>query len=85
MGNRIFLLTTSKGNELIIKNIIGNDYEIYVVTKSNLMVEMYEKNPVILIVDIDGFQERTIEMVQSILLIEYLPTVYVYNENSPII
>lgn len=85
MSNRIFLLTTSRDNELLIKNIIGNDYEIFVLTKSNLMVELYEKNPAILIVDIDGLEEHAIEMVQSIVSIEYLPVVYVYNEESRII
>ncbi|MBC8060906.1 MAG: HD domain-containing protein [Clostridiaceae bacterium] len=85
MGNRIFLLTTSENNEAIIRNVIGNEYEIYSVTKGSLMVELYKKNPVILIVDIDGFEEQTIEMIQSILSIEYLPVIYVYNEDSSII
>jgi len=82
MSKRIFLLTINDGNETSIKNIIGNDYEVYVVTKGNLMVDIYEKNPVLLIVDIDGFEEQSIEMVQSILSIEYLPVIYVQNENS---
>ena len=81
MGDKIFLITSSEGNEIIIKNVIGNDYEINVVTKNNLMVELYEKNPALLIVDLDGFGKQAIEMIQSIISIEYLPVVFVYNKD----
>lgn len=85
MDNTIFLLSTNENNEAIIRNAINSDYTIYSGTKNNLMAELYKINPKLLIVDIDGFEDHTIAMIQSILSIEYLPVIYVYSENSNII
>lgn len=39
MSTTIFLLSTNKNNELMIRNIISSNYEIYFGSKSNLMVK----------------------------------------------
>jgi Response regulator containing a CheY-like receiver domain and an HD-GYP domain len=80
MSNAIFLLTNSKSKELSIRNSISNDYEVHCVTKGDMMVEMYKKNPKALIVDIDTCEENTFDIIQSILDIEYLSVIYVYGE-----
>lgn len=48
------------------------------------MVEIYKRSPVVLIVDLDICEENTLNIIQSILDIEYLPVIYVYNERSKI-
>lgn len=84
MSNTIFLLTNSKSKELSISNSINSDYEVYCVTKGDMMVEMYKRNPKVLIVDIDACEDNTLDVIQSILDIEYLPVIYVYSEETKI-
>lgn len=84
MKSDILLLTTSSRKELIIRDSISQDYEIYCVNTSDIMVEIYKRNPVVLIVDLDICEENTLNIIQSILDIEYLPVIYVYKENSKI-
>jgi Response regulator containing a CheY-like receiver domain and an HD-GYP domain len=84
MRSNIFLLTNSKSKELSIRGSISSDYEVYCVTKGDMMVEMYKKNPKVLIVDIDICEDNTFDMIQSILAIEYLPVIYVYSEKIKI-
>lgn len=84
MKANVFLLTTDKNNEDTVRNVISNDYNLSCVDKSDLMVLMYEKEPVMLIVDLDCFEENTIEMIQSIIAVEYLSVVYVYSNRNKI-
>lgn len=79
MTGNIFLLTTDKNHEKIIRDAISSQYEVFCLSKTNLMVSMYEKEPIMFIVDIDCFEENTIEMIQSIIAVEYLSVVYVYS------
>ncbi len=84
MSDTIFLLIGNKRNEELIRNSIYGDFQVQCVNKSNLMVELYKTNPKTLLVDTDGFENQTIEMIQSILAIEYLPVIYIYSEDSKI-
>jgi HD-GYP domain-containing protein (c-di-GMP phosphodiesterase class II) len=84
MHNTIFLLTNSISKELIIRNCISSRYEVVCVSKGNLMVEMYKKSPQVLIVDIDSYENQSIEMIQSTLSMDYIPVVYVYSESTKV-
>ena len=81
MHSTIFLLTNSKMKELSIRGCVSSEYEVFCVTKGNLMVEMYNKNPQIIIVDLDSYETQAIEMIQSTLAMNYIPVVYVHSEN----
>ena len=81
MYGTIFLLTNSKSKELSIRSCVSSEYEVFCVTKGNLMVEMYNKNPQILIVDLDSYDAQAIELIQSTLAMDYLPVVYVHSGN----
>jgi HD-GYP domain-containing protein (c-di-GMP phosphodiesterase class II) len=82
MNTTVFLLTNNMENETIVRSSLEEDFEILRVTKSNLMVEMYKIMPQVLIVDVDSFGEQIIDMVQSIISIEYLPVIYIYSDNN---
>ena len=84
MKARIFLLSTN--NEVVkrIYDIADEGYEIYCGNKARLMVELYEQNPAVLIVDLDCFEEYTIEMIQSIVVVDYLPVIYLKSKGSKI-
>jgi hypothetical protein len=84
MGSTIFLLTTNKAEISTVRSFLSSDYEVYTVTKTNLMVELYKKEPKVLIVDIDSYEEQTIKMIKSIIAIEYLPVIYVYSKEIKI-
>lgn len=84
MRSNIFLITNSKSNELIIRDSISSDYEVHCPTKGLMMGELYEKNPKVLIVDTDIWEDNTFDIIQSILDIEYLPVIYVYSEKAKI-
>lgn len=84
MSNTIFLLTNSRSKELSIRNSLSSDYKLHCVTKGDMMVEMYKKNPKLLIVDVDICEDNTLDIIQSILDIEYLPVIYVYSEKAKI-
>ncbi|MEK6266645.1 MAG: HD domain-containing protein [Clostridium sp.] len=80
MSSTIFILTNNKAEISTVRDFLSTDYEVYSVTKTNLMVELYKKEPKVLIVDIDSYEEQTIRMIKSIIAIEYLPVIYVYSE-----
>jgi HD-GYP domain-containing protein (c-di-GMP phosphodiesterase class II) len=80
MSGLIFILTSDKTKVSKVKGFLGSNYEIYSVTKTNLMVELYKREPTVLIVDIDGYEEQTIKMIKSIIAIDYLPVIYVHSE-----
>lgn len=80
MSSTVFLLTNNKVVISTVINILSSDYEVYNVTKTSLMVELYKKEPKVLIVDIDSYEEQTIKMIQSTLAIEYLPVIYIYSD-----
>lgn len=80
MIGTIFLLTNNKINELIIKNSISDDYNVICTKKGNLMMDLYKINPEMLIVDIDSYGEQIIDMIQTILSIDYIPIIYTYSE-----
>lgn len=82
MKNNILLLTKSSNKELTIRDSIGHDYEVHCVTTGDIMVEIYKRNPVMLIVDLDICEDNTLNIIQSILDIEYLPVIYVYNNEK---
>lgn len=84
MSSKIFLLTNNKAQISTVRNFLGSDYEVYSVTKTSLMVELYKKEPKALIVDIDSYEQQTIKMIQSIIAIDYLPVIYVYSEKVKI-
>ncbi|KZL91089.1 HD-GYP domain-containing protein [Clostridium magnum] len=84
MSNTIFLLTNSRSKELSIRNSLSSDYKLHCVTKGDMMVEMYKKNPKLLIIDVDICEDNTLDIIQSILDIEYLPVIYVYSEKAKI-
>ncbi|MBK5242632.1 HD domain-containing phosphohydrolase [Clostridium sp.] len=84
MSSTIFILTNNKAKISIVRDFLSSDYEVYSVTKTNLMVELYKKEPKVLIVDIDSYEEQTIKMIKSIIAIEYLPVIYVYSEKVEI-
>jgi HD-GYP domain-containing protein (c-di-GMP phosphodiesterase class II) len=84
MSSTIFLLTTNKAEISAVRSFLSSDYEVYVVTKTSLMVELYKKEPKVLIVDIDSYEEQTIKMIKSIIAIDYLPVIYVYNKQIKI-
>ncbi|SHH86894.1 HD-GYP domain-containing protein [Clostridium grantii] len=82
MEKSIFILTKKYSNEMKIKEAIGSLYETNLVTTATLMVELYKKSPIVLIVDLDSFEESTIEMIQSVVAIDYLPVIYTYEVNE---
>lgn len=84
MKKNILLLTKSQSKEVIMRDSLSHDYEVYCVSASNIMVEIYKRNPIVLIVDLDICEDNTINIIKSILDIEYLPVIYVYNEKSKI-
>lgn len=84
MSSTIFLLSNSNVVISTVRNYLCSDYEVYNVTKTNLMVELYEKEPKVLIVDIDTYEEQTIKMIQSIIAIDYLPVIYIHSEEVKI-
>lgn len=84
MKSNILLLTKSSSKELIIRDSISCDYEVHCVTTGDIMVEIYKRNPVALIVDMDICEDNTLNIIQSILDIEYLPVIYVYSEKVKI-
>lgn len=85
MNSIIFLLTTSKANELAIRNAVLGEYEIEIVTKGNLMIELYKKNPVMIIADIESYGDEIVDFIQTIISIEYLPILYIHNNKNKII
>lgn len=80
----IFILTNDKTKVSRVNDFLSCDYEVYFVTKTNLMVELYKREPAALIVDIDSYEEQTIKMIQSIMAIDYLPVIYVHSEEVKI-
>lgn len=84
MKSEILLLTKSYDKELIIRDSISHDYEVCCVTISDIMVEIYKRNPVVLIVDLDICEENTLNIIESILAVEYLPVIYIYDEKVKI-
>ncbi len=85
MVSKVFLLTTSSENENEIRKIMQGSYEIYCINKSDLMVELYEKEPIMLIVDLDSFEENAIQTIQYISSIENLSVIYFYKNFENII
>ena len=79
MKSIVFILTNDKTKVSRVKSFLNNDYEVSSVTKTNLMVELYKKEPRVLIVDIDSYEKQTLKMIQSIIAIDYLPVIYVYS------
>lgn len=80
MNNIVFLLTLQKDIERIILDSIPVSYKLNLVSKNNLMVELYKKSPILLIVDLDSVTEQILEMIQSIVSVNYLPIIYVCAE-----
>jgi HD-GYP domain-containing protein (c-di-GMP phosphodiesterase class II) len=84
MNNIIFLLTTNKAIELSIRNSVMDEYETVIVTKGNIMMELYKRNPVMVIVDIDSYGDEIVDFIKSIISIEYLPILYIHNHRNDI-
>ncbi|WP_291637571.1 hypothetical protein, partial [Clostridium sp.] len=84
MSGIIFILTSDKTKVSRVKSFLSSDYEVYSVTKTNLMVELYKREPTVLLVDIDSYEEQTIKMIQSIIAIDYLPVIYVHSTEAKI-
>jgi HD-GYP domain-containing protein (c-di-GMP phosphodiesterase class II) len=80
MDNTIFLLTLQKNLERVLFDSIPIKYKVNIVSKNNLMVELYKKSPILLIVDLDSITEQILEMIQSIVALSYLPVVYICSE-----
>jgi hypothetical protein len=80
MDNTIFLLTLQKNLERVLFDSIPIKYKVNIVSKNNLMVELYKKSPTLLIVDLDSITEQILEMIQSIVALSYLPVVYICTE-----
>lgn len=85
MEGLIFLLTKNEETQDIVKASIKGEYEIAEVSKSTLMMELYKKNPAMLIVDIDSYGEQIIDFIQNIISIEYIPVLYIHNDDSSVI
>lgn len=82
MSSLIFLLTTNTTTEIVIRDAVKGEYEIASVTKGNLMMALYKKNPVMVIVDIDSYGDQIIDIIQTIISIEYIPILYIHNNNN---
>ena len=85
MVSKVFLLTTSSENENEIREIIQGSYEIYSINKSDLMVELYEKEPIMIMVDLDSFEENAIQTIQYSSSIENLSVIYFYKNVKNVI
>ena len=84
MSSIIFILTNDQTKVSRVRSFLSSNYEVYAVTKTNLMVELYKREPMALIVDIDSYEQQAIKMIQSIIAIDYLPVIYVYSEQVKI-
>jgi HD-GYP domain-containing protein (c-di-GMP phosphodiesterase class II) len=84
MEKSIFLLTAQKKTERLIMDCIPLNYNLISVSKNNLMIKLYEKRPVMFIVDLDYMNEQTLDIISSILSVMYIPIVYLHGENCKI-
>lgn len=85
MGLTILMVSNNKNNQSLIQECVGNEYDIYFINKDNLMIEIYEMDAKAVIIDIDDLEGHTIEMIHSILSIEYVPVIYVYSKKTDLI
>ncbi|MFT5871444.1 MAG: hypothetical protein ACI8WT_000364 [Clostridium sp.] len=82
MSGIIFILTSNETKVSRVKSFLNGNYEVYSVNKTNLVVELYKREPTVLLVDIDSYEQQTIKMIQSIIAIDYLPVIYVYSTEA---
>lgn len=85
MNSRIFILTANVEIESTVRQALLSEYELYCVNKSNLLMELYKKNPVMLIVDVDSYGDQIIDMMQTIINIEYIPILYIHDDKNDMI
>lgn len=80
MKKTIFLLTESIEKKMLLNDYINDElYKVMLIHKSNLMLAIYEYNPRALIIDLDSFKESTLQMIQAVLAVEYIPTICIYS------
>jgi HD-GYP domain-containing protein (c-di-GMP phosphodiesterase class II) len=82
MSGSIFLLTNNELLDSKIRNTVAGNYNIINVNKSNLMVELYKLNPTMIIVDFDSYGDQIIDVIQTILSIDYIPILYIHKERD---
>lgn len=82
MQNTIFLLTVQKDVERQILDCIPINYNLINVTKTDLLMKLYNYSPIMLIIDADNLNEQTLDMINSIISLMYLPVIYIYSVES---
>ncbi|GAA0178709.1 response regulator [Clostridium sediminicola] len=84
MSDCIFLMTLNNKRESKIREYTFNRYQVYSIDKNSLMMELYKRSPRALIVDLDSYEDSTLEMIQSTVSIDYLPVIYIYDRFNDI-
>lgn len=76
MENIILIISENTGKKsLIEKVLINSHYRIKTVNKSKLMISIVNELPSIAIVDLDSYQGSSLQLIQSTISVEYLPTI----------
>lgn len=81
MTKTVFILTMEEEKENKIKSILEGEYEIRLVTKGNIMMELIKTPPLMIIADIDSYGEQLMDFIRTIISIEYIPVLYITKEN----
>lgn len=76
MKNLIFLITENPDSQSIINNtLVGTPYKVEIIKKNNLLVNIYNKKPNVILLDVACYSETAIGLIQSALAINYIPTI----------
>lgn len=82
MTNAAFLLTLNEEYGEEIRIAVTGEYIIQSVNKSDIIKEMMNTRPIVIIADIDSYGLQIIDFIRTILSIEYIPVIYLHSGTS---